>query len=45
MDSQEDATACYELQMPKIRRTLPPYCDLTREIEPLPPKMTLQQIQ
>ena len=42
MDSHEDATACYELQMPEIHRTQPlqqPSCwDFTRKIERLPQK-------
>ena len=49
MDSHEDATACYELQMPEIHRTQPlqqPSCwDFTRKIERLPPKTALQQLQ
>ena len=49
MDSHEDTKACYELQMPEIRRTKPlqqpSCCDFTQKIEHLPPKMALQQLQ
>ena len=49
MDSHEDATACYELQMPEIRCTQPiwqPSCwDFTQKIECLLPKTALQQLQ
>ena len=52
VDSHEDATACYELQMPEIRRTQPlchlwqPSCwDFARKTEHLPPKMALLKLQ
>ena len=47
MDSHKDATACYELQMPKIRRRQPlrqPSC-WEKSPERLPPKMTLNNYQ
>ena len=47
MDTHEDATACYELQMPKIRHRQPLWqpSSWEKSLERLQPKMTLQQLQ